>query len=191
MNDSIKYFKPKDPSKFFKSLLDEIKDNNKYEFNFFHYLPKKSDFKSEQEYKNYYDFTKVPMSFNKIRELITKNKILSINDFLQYSDLIFYNCTTFNKIDEKDDWNSQLEINSLLRIANQLKKNIDKIIIYKVTNIININNNRVKRIKENKKRKFNKKYIKSKKIKLTKSELKQISAENKRLLYLIKECCYC
>ena len=190
MNDSIKYFKPKDPSKFFKSLLDEINNNNKYEFKFFHYIPKKSDFKSEKDYKNYYDFIKVPMSFNKIRELITKNKIISVNDFLQYSDLIFNNCTTFNKIDEKDDWNSQLEINSLLRIANQLK-NIDKIIIYKVQNIININNNRIKRIKENKKRKINQDSIKSKKIKLSKTELEQISDENKRLLYIIKECSHC
>ena len=86
---------------------------------------------------------------------------------------------------------SQLEINSLLRIADQLKKNIDKIIIYKVTNIININNNRIKRIMESKKRKINQDFIKSKKIKLSKTELEQISDENKRLLYIIKECCYC
>ena len=149
IDESIKKYEPKDPSKFFRSLLDEFKKKDFYSYNIWYDIPKVKDFENREEYDKYYRFTRIPMSFTIIRDEITNGNIISINDFLVKLDLMFNNCRNYNVINDVDDnWQKKFEILSILNICKNYQKNINNIIISKVENAIKIEENRETKKKE-------------------------------------------
>lgn len=148
-----KEYTPNDPSKFFKSLIDDFKKENKDAYYIFLESPKEKDLGSSEEFKKYEYFIEKPMSFTLIREEITKGTIISVNDFLVKINLMFKNCRDYNvhttpyNLTNYEDWNENLEINILIFICNKFEKEIHSIIKSKVENAINVESKRDERKK--------------------------------------------